>query len=279
MTGFDELKETADAIREQVEARKEQERGVAVSGGMAAIQANETLRKLYKDNAQIGSENVGDTIPMLKIHSTGKSSTNELADGSEPDNGSYFYTKTREAWKTVDIHVVTISRGYKSEGINDDPITGKKKLVFTQIMAGVIITQNPGLPASLLPFFMYLSGKKLQPLWSFGKEASAYTKHTSLPIPLFCLTIQLGAKQEKTSFGNIWLPTFSILKDNTGFPVVITDEALFHKLNRAVVKAGETVAQIISSSEVIADKSDNLQSLGENQGAWANIADATDIPF
>lgn len=274
MSGFDEMKQVADKIKEEVAEKQEEQKKEIVEAktSLQRVQGNEMLKQLYAASAGIGTENLAASVPLLKIHSTGKSSTNELADGSEPNNGWFFYTKTQEQFQTVNCHIVAISRGYRTEGMAD-PKTQEKRSVFTTLMAGTIIKEE-----TLMPFYFYLSGKKLQGMWDFGKEASQYTRNKQLQIPLFALTVKLSTVQEKTDYGKTWVLKMDIVKDETGFPVLVDDEKTFKRLLASVERAKQTMDNIIQASEIGGPKEEVLQPLGEDQKS-AVIPIPDDLPF
>ena len=106
MTGIDKARAIRDKIVDEVEVKKAEEEGKEIKpvreeeinnslATLDSINANAELAKMYSDNAQVGSQNLSGGMPILKIHSTGRS-VNELADGMEPNNGWFFYKPTKE---------------------------------------------------------------------------------------------------------------------------------------------------------------------------------------
>src|SRR3990167_1571724 len=83
------------------------------------IMASDELAKLYNDNAKLGAENLGGSSPLLKVHTVGKSTANELADGGTPHDGYFFYKPTGEEFESVDCHILKISAGFKTDGMAD----------------------------------------------------------------------------------------------------------------------------------------------------------------
>jgi hypothetical protein len=204
---------------------------------LAAVSRNPVLAKLFMENANVGSENLSAGLPLLKVHSTGRSQKNELADGEEPNDGYFYYKPTKEQFKELNCHILTISKGFRADGYED------KKDVFNQIAAGVII----GDEGEFLPFMMYFTGIKLQNLWQFGKDASLYTKAKPMPIPLFALRIKMSTEKIKHTHGMGWVVKFEILKDESGFPLVISDEKLFIQLRDNVAKLEANIASLIEA--------------------------------
>jgi len=208
---------------------------LAKRGGVS-VSLNDNLVKLYKDNATVGAENLSQELPLLKIHATGRSTSNELANGKEPNDGYFFYKPTREQFKEITAHILTISRGFRAEGLEG------KQDVFHQVLSGVIVDNG-----EMKPFMMYFTGIKLSNLWAFGKEASAYTKAKPVPIPMFALTVKLTTAKEKHSYGTSWVVQFEIVKDDKGIPEVIADEGTFVFLRDSISTVEETVNSLISA--------------------------------
>lgn len=206
---------------------KNEETALAVSGNLA---------QMYKDNASVGSENLAGSLPLLKIHAVGRSRNNTLQDGSEPANGNFFYKPTKQQFDEVTCHILTISKGFRTEGFEG------KKDVFHQILAGVIIDEG-----ELKPFLMYFTGLKLANLWAFGKEASAFTKAKPVPIPMFALSVKLTTAKQENKFGDAWVVEFEIVKDKKGVPEVVTDEGMFVFLRDTVKQVEETINNLIAS--------------------------------
>src|SRR3990167_6103405 len=119
MTAQDKLKEVADKLRRETEEKREEEatETAMVKSQLDMIRGNSELVKMYEDNSKVGSENVGGALPTLSIYTVGKSKS-ILANGNKPDDGSFFYTPTKEQFKTVDAHILTISHGFKALDMN-----------------------------------------------------------------------------------------------------------------------------------------------------------------
>ena len=218
-----------------------------MNSAIQIISKNNELMKMYKDNAKVGSDNLGGSSPLLKVHTAGKSSNNELADGSEPNNGWFFYKPTREQFENITCHILTISKGFRTKGFEEN-----KDDVFNQIVSGVITNNN-----STKPFILYLTGLKLAKMWDFGKEASAYTNMRPVPVPMFALTVKLSTVKEKTKYGNVWLIDFEIVKDESGMPKVLTDEGEFVYYRDMVSTAEDMVSSLTnarSTEEMVEEK-------------------------
>lgn len=205
------------------------------STALAAIQKNPVLAELFMKNAKVGSENLGQSLPLLKIQSAGRSQENLLANGEEATDGHFYYKPTKEQFKTVRCHVLSISRGFRADGYKG------KKNVFNQILAGVIVNEG-----KFAPFMMYFTGTKLQSLWEFGKDASVYTKAKPIPVPIFALTVEMTSEKVKTEYGASWIPKFEIVKENN-FPVVIQDAEMFMKIRDNVSMVKDSIEALIDA--------------------------------
>ena len=252
MTKAEEFKKVGEKLKEEVKADKEGVKedaraeeimtALTVGNDMKSITENEKLTKMYNDSASVGASNLASQTPLLKVHSVGKSTTNELADGSEPNDGWFFYKPTGEQFETVSCHILSISRGFRSEGVSIDEATGKKKSVFNQIISGVIT--NDG---ELKPFMMYITGLKLSYMWEFSKVISKFTKMRPVSIPMFALSVTLTSEQIKNSYGKSWIINFDYVKNKDKSPVVVGDQGEFQYLKDSVGLVEETINSLIAS--------------------------------
>ena len=238
--------------------------------GLTVVQNNPELVNLYRANATLGAENLGGELPLLKVHITGKSTKNILANGELPLDGWFFYKPTKEDFDEIQCHILTISKGFRSEDL-------QKRQKFNQIMAGTIITDE-----GLKPFVMYFTGKKLSNLWAFGKEASRFTKSRSLPIPLFAMTVKLTTeKVDNGDLGHSWIVVFEIVKNPDGTPVVVTDIPLFKKLKEEFEVVDTMIGNLIeskSTEEVVEKEPVHVETVDEEPRKGEEVP-STDIPF
>jgi hypothetical protein len=264
LTGLEKARAKANEIRGEVnkvkeEVKKEEEAKVALMN----MQVDPELVKMYKDNAEVGSENLGGALPLLRVHSN-RSTSNKLADGTNPNEGWFFYKPTKQQFETVTCHILTVGKGFRKEGLQ----AGKE--VFNQLMAGVIIDGK-----ELKPFIMYVNGKKLNGLWDFGKEASQYTKAKPVGIPLFALFVKISTRQVKTDFGPAYELVFEIEKTEGGFPRVVTDVGECVFLRDMVEGVTDTMASIVSAK--IDEEEDVVQKAKEAGLVGEEVKEST--PF
>lgn len=243
MSGYEQAKETANKLKSATneQAAQEKETMLEVKNQLEAIASNADLAKLYSDNAKVGASNLSGETPFLKVHSTGRS-RNELADGSEPTDGSFFYKPTGEQFDGITCHILTISRGYKALGMAEN---GKQaKDVFNQLLGGMIVSKG-----EYKPFLLYMTGKKLSNMWEFGKQASRYTKAKPFGIPMFALTVKLTTEKVVNTYGKSWVINFEIVKNEDGNPTLVVDAGEFQFLKDSADLSEEMMNSLISATE------------------------------
>ena len=238
-------KKVADSLRAETADKSEAEKKemATVMNELTKISKNPELAKMYQDNAQLGADNLAGELPLLKVHAVGKSTKNELADGSEPTDGFFFYKPTREQFKELECHILTISKGFRAPGMEQKD--GTAPMVFNQIVGGVIINEG-----ELKPFVLYMTGLKLKNLWEFGKVASKYTHLKPVGIPMFALTVKLTTEKQDNNYGKSWVINFEIQHYEDNSPVLVSDPGEFEFLKDHVGSVEDTIAQIIASKTV-----------------------------
>jgi hypothetical protein len=213
-----------------------------VKSQLAALRANPTMAALYKGAAKKGAANLGGaSYPYLRQHSSSNSLNNELADGTQPRDGEFYYKPTKQAWSEFDAHILTISPSFYV--INEDRKTKEKYLRFQQLVAGYIL--EGGEPK---PFIFFIGGVRLQPMWKFAKEASQLTRSRDWPIPMFALLVHVTGSQVKTENGFKWVANFNIERE-AGEPKLIEDEGEFVFYRDSVDYLEAECEQIIADHE------------------------------
>jgi len=250
MTAHEKAREVANKIRGEVAAKQEGEvqNRKAAETALAQIEENSELAQMYNASAKVGAENLSGAAPYLKIHAAGKSTTNNLADGKMPNDGWFFYAPTQEQFQFVEAHILTISRGFRTlEDKKNDDGTIIKVEKFNQLMGGIIT--NGGNPR---PFIMFMRGKRLSPMWDFGKQIVKYTTRKPIGIPMFALSIILGTHTENNTGnqGYTHIIDFEIEEDENGNPKLVLDTGEFTFLKRMAEDLGETINSLIAAKEI-----------------------------
>lgn len=260
-SGYDKAKEVVEKLKgekEKVMAEQKQLTELALSQ-MVQIKQSSELSKMYTESALIGADNLAGELPILKVHSAGKSTKNELVDGTEPKDGAFFYKPTKEQYDGVTCHILTISRGFRASGIDN-------KIIFNQVVGGVIIDAG-----AMKPFVMYMTGLKLKPLWEFGKVVSGYTRMKPIPVPMFALTVKMTTEKVTNNYGKSWIIKFEVVKTEDGSPVLVMDPAEFQFLKDHVEVVEDTIASIITAK--------TLPESGDDQTPASSSTTGEEIPF
>lgn len=236
MTGQDKAKEVRDKIAGEVSKIEEMKQS-QMTESLSVLAENKDLAQMYNEAANVGSENIGgESLPILKVHSAGKSIGDELANGEEPKNGYFYFKKTKEEFKSIKCHILTISEGFRADGIEG------KTNVFNQILAGVII--NDG---EFEPFLMYFTGTKLQRLWDFGKKASEFTKAKPQSIPMFALTVTMTTEKVIEGAKSWFVVNFEIDRNLDGTPVLVSNSDEFILLRDSVATVKKMIGRMIAT--------------------------------
>lgn len=269
MNGIDKARAVADGLRAETTAEKEksEQTKALIVNNLKSIQENEELAKMYAESAQVGAENLAGELPLLKVHSVGRSEST-LADGSEPTDGYFFYKPTQEQFEKVRCHILTISKGFKAKGLE-----GGKAEVFNQILSGIILDGK-----EMKPFMMYMTGLKLAPMWEFGKEIAKYTRAKPMGIPIFALTVNLTTERVKNSFGKSWIVKFEIEKHEDGSPVLVGDPGEFQYLKDAVEGIEGVIENIIFQKSIKPEDSPAIP-VKAKETALPGDMNVEEIPF
>lgn len=238
MTGFEKAKEIANNIKAETAVRQESKVAMAQAGAseLAAIKANPELSSFYTENVSVGADNLSGQVPVLKVYAAGKSNYT-LGDGTKPKDGYFFYSPTKKEYKSLDTHILSISKGFQAPGMPDK--NGKTELKFNQLVGGVFVDDG-----EYLPFIIYLTGSKLSNMWKFGKEAAVYKAQG---IPMFCLSVNLNTVEAQNNFGYSWLINFDIVKDSEGNPTLSHDLAELTFLKETVTMLEDMMKSIINA--------------------------------
>lgn len=269
-SGIDKAREVAAKIKGTVKTEEETQQPeltlarVEVQG----VQVGADVAEFYKRNARVGVENISrDTLPTLKV--TESNSKGELANGNRPKVGYFYYTKTQTEFKEVEVSLMSVSRGFYVAALKkgDDP-------KFQQIVSGMILE-------TMEPFIMYVSGKRLNPLWELGKELSPFTKHKEIPVPMMAFRILLSTTNYKHEYGDSHYINFKVVRDDKNQVQLITDMGALEVIRGGIEAVEEAVASIIEATavdkntgELIKDKPTQAY-----QNAEEALIDSEDVPF
>lgn len=270
MTGKQKLEQTAQKLKADIDKEKERdEKNLSVArASIANISQNSELAQLYNSAATIGTENLGGgELPVLKIHSVGKSQNNELSDGNEPQDGYFFYKPDGSQYGGIEAHILTVSRGFYAPAIEEG-----KDPVFNQILGGVI--RDSG---EYKPFIFYLTGKKLQPWWEFAKTINKYTKKKPVAVPMFALPIKMTTSKSPTEkYGKVWIVDFELVKGEDKEPLSVSDIGEFTYLRDMAQTLDEMIAGFVNNREI---KKDTTQVVESTYTQESEVKESQDMPF
>lgn len=248
-TSYEKAKRIAEGLKQEAAVKSEVEKKEMeeVVSSLSVVGNNAELAARYQSASKMGSENLSGGTPILKIHSTGRS-TNELQDGSEPNNGWFYYKPTKQQFETIECHILSISRGF-----NTPKLGGKAgETTYQHLLSGVMKIEG-----EYAPFIIYLNSMgHRNKMYEFGKQIHQLTHRKPFGIPMFSLTVKLFTVQEKYEFtgddgkkmsGKSWVLDYELVKNADGTPVLVGDLGEFDFLEESVKKSEEITESIISS--------------------------------
>lgn len=226
---------------------KKEETQVARVGAEEINSAIATLSSLgedtmafFKKNAQVGTENLGGSIPQLKI--TEGTSNNVGSNGDLVAPGNFYYGPTKEVFKEVEVSIVTISRGFYAMDQNKIP-----KPKFTQLVGGVMTD-------TLKPFVMFVSGTRLNALWAFGKEITPFTRNRDFPVPMMAFRVKLSLTRVTNDAGQpSHIVNYDLVRDENQKITITQDIDSLKFFEKALTEFEDTFESFISKKEVTKD--------------------------
>lgn len=237
MTGKDKAKAVADNLRKEQEEREEKEQ--EAKNELVEFQGNQVtpaVADFFRQNANVGSDNLGGSMPQLKI--TEALSKNELENGERANPGEFYYSPTKEAFKELEVVIMSISRGFYAMDNSDDP-----KPKFNQLVSGMIVD-------SMQPFVMFATGSRLNNLWKFGKEIRPFTKNKQYPIPMFTIIVKLTTEKTENDKGQEFhVVNYELVKED-GKIKIISDLEFLSMIRSGVDSAEDMMESFIESKEV-----------------------------
>ena len=183
MSAKDKMMAKAEELKAEAKA-KEEKTMTDTKASLVEFHGNKVAPEVidfYKVHASVGSANLAGSLPQLKV--TELLSKNELEGGEMAKAGEFYYAPSQEAFKELEVSIMTISRGFYAMS-NDDPPVPK----FNQLVGGMIVD-------SMQPFIMFFSSTRLENLWNFGKEIRPLTKNKKEPVPMFSLLVKLSLEK------------------------------------------------------------------------------------
>lgn len=180
--------------REKMEAKNVEGKKLAVVE-LQGIQVSQETANLYRQTSNVGMENVSEGgMPQLKVIQD--KSRDRFDDGTKPATGSLFYAPTKKDYKRVNVSIVTVSRGFWTIRVdqNGEPKMGANGIPetkFNQLVGGVILD-------TMEPFIHFVSGEKWPIMNEFVKSIRPFTKHKTMPIPMYAFQVSLESTITKS---------------------------------------------------------------------------------
>lgn len=246
MSAIEDAREKAATIRQEVKDKEEadkraidQIKAQSKEKALATVQVHglsvpQDVADIYRQSATLGSENVAQmSMPILKVIEP----LTQLPEGVPQEIGSFYHVPTQEILKNPQVSILTVSRGFYALNKNGIP-------AFNQIVGGIILE-------SMKPFFMYMTGGKLNNLWNeLGKVVAPYTKSKTMPIPMFAFKVNLTTEKVKYDKGSAHVIHFELATIETGVFDLVADRTLVKILRNGVASMNETIESFIAQKEV-----------------------------
>ena len=201
---------------------------------------NKEVLELFKQNAKVGTEDMGETgaIPVLKlVHAQTKQELCTLANGKRADNGKLYHPITLGQYDSVAVKVLYIKK-CELPSFMDKNV---KKLNY--ILAGVL--ENEG-----VPFVTFIKGMGLNPFWTWQKKLNGFITNPIQPVPMLALsTIIKVSERDSGKFGMQKYIHLEFNRDDNGLVVVEQNPETLKKLVAMIPKAKELTEFVLSQSE------------------------------
>lgn len=294
-TGYDQAKEVADKLKaENLEAAAKDEAGRAealATLGINGLQIDSDIAAQFKATAEIGTENIsGAELPLLKVTEHG-SKKNLLANGKKAEDGTFYYSPTKEAFSGVMVSIVGASRGfytakYEADGktLKPNPNSGDYGW-FNQLVGGVILANN-------MPFVMFASGSRWVKFNEFCKIVKPFTKNPETPVPMYAFKVQLTTELRENGVGksDSHMVNYNIAKNDAGQIMLISDKTQLKSLPKLVEEFNKMFAGFIAKNEVDRASGRKFSEMNPAQAtpveatvptpaSEGEIINPTDIPF
>ena len=255
LTGKEKAKKIADEIRaeNEVAASKDAEaRSQALAElGINGLQVDDETAAMFKATADVGTENMGGgALPQLKVTEHG-SKKNILTSGQKAQDGTFYYTPTKESFESVMVSVVTASRGfytakYEADGktLKPNPNSGDYGW-FNQLVGGVILANN-------MPFVMFASGSRWPGFNEFCKTIRPFTKNPNTPVPMYAFKVQLTSTLRENGAGksDSYIVNYNLVSNDKGQVMIISDKEVLKSLPKLSDEFAKMFDGFISKNEV-----------------------------
>lgn len=282
MSGLEEARATAAKLKQETEEKKEQELAVIneAKNDLDLVRQNASLSKMFDEEIKKEMSDGMGSQPLLKLHTQGRSN-NELIDGSQPNDGDFFYTPSQEAFTNPNIHLLVISDGFYAEGLPDDK--GETKIQYNILLGGTIIDEEGN--RTMRPFLMYVTSQAIrQSLWDFRNELNKYARVMKVPKTAIVVKMtheKVGNPNPKWAKVNPKVNNikFSIEKFPDGTPVLVPDEDQFAALVDIQAMLKEMAASIIAAKSVEKPVGEETTVSAKEQVVEGQMVDPEEIPF
>lgn len=217
----------------------------ALTTSTAQLAVPKELQRFLKENASVGSENLGGaSLPQLKVHEA--TSKNKTEDGQYCKTGTFFYSPDRTSHEELTVSIMIISRGFRTLDTDENGQPKRKKsgeldIRFNQFVGGMILeTQQP--------FIMFVGGTRLQKLWDFRDVIRPFTKGKQA-VPMFSLKVKLTLEEIETNFGRSYVVNYELIKEGDMLQI-IADMDMLQLLRSGVDLLKDKMTDFIETNEV-----------------------------
>ena len=206
---------------------------------MKSLSTNKELAEMYNNHANKGTEEVdSSSLPWLSVYTS--TSKGELEDGGRPELGDYFHSTSKKSYHDPLVRFVSVKRREIWTKWKDKPAEKK----WHWLVAGVI-------EGTKEIFAMDLKGISYMPIKELMDETRPYRKPTkksgNTPIPIYCMTVQLGSDEVKTENGWKKRVIHKLIKNDHGFPILEADTNNFKFLSDLSDQFDELLEEFIMS--------------------------------
>lgn len=249
MTGYDKFKQSKDQLKQDIgDVVEIKEKIEPITNETGMKQMDEELLALMRKDAEQQTEEDGGLQPWLKIFDASRS-TYTLRDGSTPHHGYFFYQPEEVEFEEVYMHILTISRGFRAEGMKGED--GQIKYPYQHIISGLLIDEM-----KLKSFWMTISGgARLNKMWEFQKELA---KKARAGISKFALVIKVKTERvtvkDKDGKDRVaQVPVFDFVLDENNQPNMAQDMKTYQFLKQKREETKVHLEAYITRKQVVDD--------------------------